>query len=174
MVLDNGHYEALYEEMMDLNEENIDGIFFVNTITELKEQAVNYLKDEYFDKVTLDIYKEEGTDISSLLDIKWKGKGLYVFVGLHWTAGYHLYHITEVFELETEVDPLIFLGDKEAAEKEKKKWLEHDKYIYIVWNYNSNIEKVYYSNEPEDYDDILKSVILSNKESYIDYDNTDC
>lgn len=27
MVLDNGHYEALYEEMMDLNEENIDGIF---------------------------------------------------------------------------------------------------------------------------------------------------
>lgn len=73
--------------------------------------------------MTLDIYKEEGTDISSLLDIKWKGKGLYVFVGLHWTAGYHLYHITEVFELETEVDPLIFLGDKEAAEKEKRNGL---------------------------------------------------
>lgn len=174
MKLDNEQYEALYEEMIALNENNLDGKFFVYTINELKEQAVKYLKDEFFDEVTLNIFQEEETDISSLLNILWKDKGLYVFVGLHWETGYNLYHITEIFELQTDVTPLIFFGDEVAIENEKRKWFEQDNYIYTVWDYDSKLENVFYDDEPKDEDAILKSVILSHKEPYISFENTDC
>lgn len=171
MKLNNEQYEALHVEMMALNEENIDGKFFVNTINELKKQAVKYLKDEYFDEETINNFQEEGTDISSLLNNLWKDKGIYVFVGLHWETGYNLYHITEIFELQTDVSPLIFFGDEVAIENEKRKWFEQDNYIYTVWDYDSNLETFYYCDEPEDNYAILKSLILSHNEPYMSFED---
>ncbi|HCX50661.1 MAG TPA: hypothetical protein DG757_16880 [Bacillus sp. (in: Bacteria)] len=56
MVLTTSQYKELYDEMLAVNEENIQGMFFVSTKEELKEQAEQFLinkwkSDERYDEV---------------------------------------------------------------------------------------------------------------------------
>lgn len=158
--LTDNHYKELYEEIMNVNEENVQGKFFVSTVEELKMQAAKYLVEEQ------EYDQEDVDDIK--FDISWKGEGLYSFWGLGFISDYSLAHITEIFEVETEVDPLIFLEDKDAIEMEKEKWYKSDNYIYIVSNHYSDHMEVYYNDEPLEEDDILESII-PHSEQHLNY-----
>lgn len=149
--LANKHYKELYEEMMNVNEENVQGEFFVSSVEELKMQATNYLVDEQ------EYDKEDVEDIE--FNIHWRGVGLYSFWGLGFISDYSLAHITEIFETETGVNPLIYLGNEAAIEIEKEKWYESDNFVYVVSNYYSDRIEVYYNDEPLEEDDNLKSII---------------
>ncbi|NHW17413.1 hypothetical protein HA071_26460, partial [Escherichia coli] len=46
MKLTNEQYEALYDEMKNINEENVEGEFYVSSPKESKGQAIQFLMDE--------------------------------------------------------------------------------------------------------------------------------
>jgi hypothetical protein len=48
MTLTKEDYAALYDEMMDVNEENVQGEFYVSTLEELKHQAIECKLAHYF------------------------------------------------------------------------------------------------------------------------------
>lgn len=136
MNLTIAQYKALYEEMLEVNEENIQGMFFVSNEKELKEQAMQFLINKWKDEEKYDDddeYYDEIRDIE--LNIRWDEDGLYAFWGLDFGSGYTLAHITEIFEVETNVSHLIFLENEEEIEKKKKElYLSYDSsYIYAVW-----------------------------------------
>lgn len=148
MELTTSQYKALYDEMLKVNEENIQGMFFVSTIEELKEQAEQFLinkwkSDERYDEV--DEYYEEVKEIE--FQIRWRGDGLYAFWGLDFISDYTLAHITEIFEAETEVNILIFLGDHEEIAKAKKEFYKYSSYIYAIWRTNSELVDVLYEDQ---------------------------
>jgi hypothetical protein len=47
MTLTKEDYAALYDEIMNVNEENVQGKFYVKTLEELKHQAIEFLKNEH-------------------------------------------------------------------------------------------------------------------------------
>lgn len=136
MNLTIAQYKELYEEMLEVNEENIQGMFFVSTEEELKVLAMQFLinkwKSENYYEEDAD-YSEDAEDV--VLEIRWKGEGLYSFWGLDFTGEYTLAHITEIFDAETNVNHLIFLENEEEIEKRKKElYSSYDSsYIYAVW-----------------------------------------
>lgn len=136
MNLTNLQYKALYEEMLEVNEEIIQGMFLVSNEEELKEQAMQFLINKWKDEEKYDDddeYYDEIRDIE--LNIRWDEDGLYAFWGLDFGSGYTLAHITEIFEVETNVSHLIFLENEEEIEKKKKElYSSYDSsYIYAVW-----------------------------------------
>lgn len=136
MNLTIAQYKALYEEMLEVNEENMQGMFFVSTKEELKVLAKQYLinkwkSENYYEEDAY--YYEDAEEV--VLEIRWKGEGLYTFWGLDFTGEYTLAHITEIFDDETTVNHLIFLENEEEIEKKKKElYSSYDSsYIYAVW-----------------------------------------
>ncbi|WP_342556981.1 hypothetical protein [Lysinibacillus sp. FSL P4-0201] len=51
MNLTIAQYKALYEEMLEVNEENIQGMFFVSTEEELKVLAMQFLINKWKRKI---------------------------------------------------------------------------------------------------------------------------
>jgi hypothetical protein len=149
MTLTKEDYAALYDEMMDVNEENVQGEFYVSTLEELKHQAIEFLKNEH------DYDEEDLEDIE--LEIRWKGEGLYCFWGLGFTNDYCVAHITEIFENETGVDYRIFLGDEKVIEQTKQELLNRHNFVYavyVVYGFNNvSLVEVVYSNDPIDKED---------------------
>jgi hypothetical protein len=144
MTLTKEDYAALYDEMTDVNEENVQGEFYVKTLEELKHQAIEFLKNEYN-------YDEE--DLEDIeLETRWKGEGLYCFWGLGFTNDYCVAHITEIFETETGVDYRIFLGDEKVIEQKKQELLNEDNFVYAIYKvfgFNDvSLVKVVYSDVP--------------------------
>ncbi|WP_019154252.1 hypothetical protein [Robertmurraya massiliosenegalensis] len=77
MILNKKDYDALYEELMLINEENYQGKFYVTNVKDLEEQALQFLIDEnYIDE------KDKDIDENLSLNISWKGEGMYCFLGL--------------------------------------------------------------------------------------------
>ncbi|WP_077701948.1 hypothetical protein [Virgibacillus dokdonensis] len=141
MELSHNEQKELYEEMLNVNEENIEGAFFVSSIEELKRKAIEFLMIELeYDQMDLE-------DID--LEIRWKGKGLYSFWGRYFTNNHSLVHISEIFEDETEVLTSIFLGNLTAIERERSKWYEYGDFIYAIWNNCFDLVEVVYSDEEE-------------------------
>lgn len=93
MELSYNQQKELYEEMLNVNEENINGEFYVSSMEELKMQAIKYLVLER------EYDQEDVEDIE--LEIRFKEAGLYAFWGLDFIGEYMLAHITEIFETET-------------------------------------------------------------------------
>lgn len=54
MNLTNLQYKALYEEMLEVNEEIIQGMFLVSNEEELKEQAMQFLINKWKDEEKYD------------------------------------------------------------------------------------------------------------------------
>lgn len=151
MELTRTQYKAIYDEILRVNEENIQGMFFVSTKEELKERAKQFLinkweSDERYDEDDEDDeYYEEIKEIE--FEIRWKGDGLYAFWGLNFISGYTLAHITEIFEAETEVNTQIFLGNHEEIAKAKKELYEYSSYVYAVWRTSSELVDVIYEDQ---------------------------
>jgi hypothetical protein len=149
MTLTKEDYAALYDEIMNVNEENVQGKFYVNTLEELKHQAIEFLKNKY------DYDEEDLEDIE--LEIHWKGEGLYCFRGLGFITEYCVEHITEIFENETGVDYRIFLGDEKVIEQTKQELLNRHNFVYavyVVYGFNNvSLVEVVYSNDPIDKED---------------------
>ena len=154
MNLTIAQYKELYEEMLEVNEENIQGMFFVSTEEELKVLAKQYLinkwkSENYYEEDAY--YYEDAEEV--VLEIRWKGEGLYTFWGLDFTGEYTLAHITEIFDAETNVNHLIFLENEEEIEKKKKElYSSYDSsYIYTVWKpITLNLVDVLYLDEELD------------------------
>jgi hypothetical protein len=148
MDITTTQYKAIYDEILWVNEENIQSMFFVSTKEELKAQAGQFLinkwkSDERYDEG--DEYYEEIKEIE--FEIRWKGDGLYALWGLDFISGYTLAHITEIFEAETEVNTLIFLGNQAEIAKEKKELYEYSNYVYAVWRTSSELVNVIYEDQ---------------------------
>lgn len=111
-------------------------MFFVSTEEELKVLAKQYLINKWKSKNYYEedaYYYEDAEEV--VLEIRWKGEGLYTFWGLDFTGEYTLAHITEIFEAETNVSHLIFLENEiEIERKIKELYSFYDSsYIYAVW-----------------------------------------
>lgn len=151
--------------MLNVNEENINGEFYVSSMEELKMQAIKYLVLER------EYDQEDVEDIE--LEIRFKEAGLYAFWGLDFIGEYMLAHITEIFETETGANPLIFLEDEKVIENERRKWYERGNFVYAVWNRDSELIRVCYNDEKEDEEAILKSLIMSYGEYDYNYNEDD-
>ncbi|MYL47833.1 hypothetical protein GLV94_19535 [Virgibacillus halodenitrificans] len=115
-------YDMLYDEVLYINDENIQGEFYVDTNEELDKAALNYLMDNSI------IEDEDDANFK----LKWSGKGLYCFWGLGFGSDYSVAHIEEIFKAETDFDPLVFLGDSEKIEMERQKFYQDASYVYVV------------------------------------------
>lgn len=135
MNLTIAQYKALYEEAVEVNEENIQGMFFVSTEEELKALAMQFLINKWKSENNYEedvYYYEDAEDV--VLEIRWREDGLYSFWGLGFTGIYTLAHITEIFDAETNVSHVIFLENEEEIEKRKKELYSNydSSYIYAV------------------------------------------
>lgn len=141
MELSQNMQKELYEEMLNVNEDNIEGEFFASSIEDLKSQVIEFLMiDLKYDPMDL-----ENID----LDIRWKGEGLYSFWGHYFTDTHLLAHIAEIFETETEVHPSIFLGNQTLIKHERSKWYDIGNFVYVIWNNQFELVDVVYSDEEE-------------------------
>lgn len=157
MILNNDDYDALYEELMLANEENYQGKFYVTSLGDLEEQAVQFLKEEnYVDE------EYQYIDANFSLKIFWKGEGLYCFCGLGFINQYFLNHVVDLFEAETGVSHKIYLGDHKEIEKTKNNFTN----VFVEWDIDINNKTFSIKEVIEDIKntDIPKS--LSDKENY--------
>lgn len=134
MKLTMSQYLELHNELLEVNEENIQGVFFVSTEEELAEQALEFLIDKWVDEENYEDLLNDETEYIEF-EIRWKGEGLYSFWGLDVTNEYTLAHIKEIFDAETNVSHLIFLENKiEIERKINELYSFYDsRYIYAVW-----------------------------------------
>lgn len=80
MNLTFAQYKALYEEMLEVNEENIQGMFVVSKEEELKVLAMQFLinkwkNENYYEQ---DAYYYEDAEVV-VVEIRRKEEGLYSF-----------------------------------------------------------------------------------------------
>ncbi|MCM3031504.1 hypothetical protein [Niallia sp. MER 6] len=156
MILNKKDYDALYEELMLINEENYQGKFYVTNVKDLEEQALQFLIDEnYIDE------KDKDIDENLSLKISWKGEGMYCFSGLGFIHEYSLKNVIDLFETETEVSHKIFLGDHNEIEKAKSKFTN----VYVEWNIDIFSQTFSIKEIIEDKKAINNSRSLSNKEN---------
>ncbi|WP_368658432.1 hypothetical protein AB3Z07_02610 [Metabacillus halosaccharovorans] len=149
MILNKKDYDALYEELMLINEENYQGKFYVTNVKDLEEQALQFLRDE----------KDKDIDENLSLKISWKGEGMYCFSGLGFIHEYSLKNVIDLFETETEVSHKIFLGDHNEIEKAKSKFTN----VYVKWNIDIFSQTFSIKEIIEDKKAINNSRSLSNK-----------
>ncbi|MCK6205755.1 hypothetical protein KZX50_09930 [Bacillus infantis] len=154
MILNKNDYEALYEELKLVNEENYQGNFYVTRFEDLEEQAMQFLINEnYIDD------ENEDNDQNVSLNISWKGEGLYCFCGLGFINKYSLNHIVDLFEAETEVSHKIYLGDHNEIEKAKNNFTN----VHVVWNIDVvtktySLEEIIESEKPTNTSGILSEL----------------
>jgi len=136
MNLTIAQYKALYEEMLEVNEENIQGMFVVSKEEELKVLAMQFLinkwKNENYYEQDASYYEDAEVVV---VEIRRKEEGLYSFWGLGFTGKCTLAHITEIFDAETNVSHIIFLENEGEIEKGKKElYSAYDsRYTYAVF-----------------------------------------
>lgn len=135
-----------------INEENVDGEFFVESFEELQQKVVRHLIEKEISEVFVDETEE---DILGNIEIKWCGAGLYRFHGVYdryeWVN-----NILEIFDLETGgLNPLMLFGDKEAIQNFISEMVDDDEYLYIAFDHQGVPFDMEFSYEKLDGEDSI-------------------
>lgn len=157
--LNKADYEKLYQYVLEVNDENIEGAFYVETVDELKEKAYEYVMNNV-NGMTYSLREDLLSEIDDLIeegysheeaiqhvkenfidDLRWQGEGMYHFWGLGFIKEVTIANTVEIFEAETEgFDYQVFLGNSQAIEKMKKELFGYDEdkeeYIYLIFYVN--------------------------------------
>jgi hypothetical protein len=157
--LNKADYEKLYQYVLEVNDENIEGAFYVETVDELKEKAYEYVMNNV-NGITYSLREDLLSEIDDLIeegysheeaiqhvkenfidDLRWQREGMYHFWGFGFIEEVTIANTVEIFEAETEgFNYQVFLGNGQAIEKMKKRLFGYDEdkeeYIYSIFYVN--------------------------------------
>ncbi len=155
MKLTKEDYEKFQEYLLSINEENIDGAFFVKNEEDLKKQVFEYVMNEdnnlsLRETIQWEIENllEEGNNKGEVVekvietfidDLRWTGEGMYHLWGIHFTSDVTVANTVEIFEAETGgFDHQAYLGNRDALEQVGTKILGANSYVYLIYSVDTN------------------------------------